>query len=184
MNVGTPKRWAAAAALSAAVVVGTASPVFAAPSQDPRAADAASATGTGLVDIAAPQGMTGQALLTAHNAGISIYELAEVKTYSVPKTGYLDRSEYRRVYDSNALGSPTPKFVVLGEFPPDVFFVSNLPGARPILVNRREVHEENRINPAIVFDTTPYNFNKSPLIQLPGGGPSVGLAFVSGTSGS
>ncbi len=88
------------------------------------------------------------------------------------------------MYDANALSSPTTKFVTVGEFPPDTFYVLNTSGVRTIVANPHEVHYKESMVPQTKFDILPYNFNKSPLVQLPGGGPSVGLAFVSGSSSS
>ncbi|AOW93310.1 hypothetical protein BFN03_13410 [Rhodococcus sp. WMMA185] len=185
MKVSRSRQLAAAVALSSAVIVGAASPVSAAPSSDPLAPITAFAASASVGDLAAPQGMSGHTLLAAHRAGIPIYEAAQIKTfYQGGKIGFKNFIEYRRVYDSNAVGSPTAKFLATGESLLDTFYVVDAPGARGIGVNPHEVRQDNVTLPMASLDTTPYNFNKSPAIQLPGGGPSVGIAFVSGSSSS
>ncbi|MEV0947904.1 hypothetical protein [Rhodococcus sp. NPDC049939] len=183
MQVRRSTQLAAAVALSAAVVVGLASPASASPSRDPLAPITAAAGSASVGELAAPQGVSGQTLLAAHNAGIPIYELAQTRTYYTGKIGYYNISEYRRVHDANILGSPTAKFVTFGDFPPDIFYTKSY-GDQSILVNLHEIYEPNLVGPTPKFDTTPDKFNMSPLIQLPGGGPSVGLAFVSESSSS
>ncbi|WP_072690248.1 hypothetical protein [Rhodococcus marinonascens] len=165
-------------ALSAATVVGTAIPASAAPSQDPLAPITAFAAGAAVGDIAAPEGMTVQALIAAHNAGFPIYEAVAEHTYrGTYKTPDFQMIEYRRVYDINALSSPTAKFETVGTEAPDTFF-DNPDSVDTMRVNPRVVTKENITGPFTTWDLTPYTFTNSPLVQLPGGGPGIGIARV------
>jgi hypothetical protein len=170
---GSVKRAVAGGVCAAAIGVGMAVGGASA-AADPLVPSAAVAS---VGDIAAPQGMTVQALTAAHRAGIPVYEAAEVQTYWYPK-GQYQMIEFRRVRDVDMLGSPTTKFVTVGAVAPDTFYVR--PGSfdGTISVNKREVRQENVALPMTVFDPTPQRFHNSPLVQLPGGGPSVAMALV------
>ncbi|MCZ4556077.1 hypothetical protein O4215_10860 [Rhodococcus maanshanensis] len=178
MRIST-KRALAGAVAAAAIAIGVAAPAGAA--ADPLAPIAAAAAGAAVGDIAAPQGMTTQTLIAARNAGFPIYEEARVLTVQGPGTGPsalpYQMIEYRRVYDFNVLGSPSTKFVAVGAAAADTFYV-NPAGDRVVRVNPHEVRQENVTGSWTVFDPTPNTFLNSPLVRLPDGGPSVGIAIV------
>ena len=161
-------------AVTVAALAGTGATAGASPAPDPAATDLSS-TGSG--SVALPP-MTVPGLAAALRAGVPVYEAAQTETYWYPKGTY-QMVEYRRVRDHAALGSPTPKFVMLGAAAPDTFFVR--PGAvgQTISVNRHEIHQENVASPMTVFDPSPQRFTGGPLVRLPDGGPSVGLALIS-----
>lgn len=178
MNAGKLKQLFAATALSAAVVAGAAAPASAAPNPNPLApitAAASSASSDG--SIGAPEGLTVEALIAARNAGFPIYEAGEVVVVSASKMGAIYATEYRRVYEIDALDTPAAKFVTVGAVAPDHFYV--IPGQGPdsIVVNMRPV--ENPLFQRLTYDVTPQKWLSSPLVELPGGGPGVGIAFVS-----
>ena len=180
MKVRFSKQWAAAAALSAAVVVGAASPVSAAPSPDALAPSTGSLAGTERVDVAAPQGSSGQALLAARGAGIPIYEAAQVLEFrsrksTGPNSGPYQMTEYRRVWDFNVLSSPTPKFVTVGAVLPDTFYQYANSGVPP-----RKMLANPRLDESgyTVWDDVPGEFRPSATVQLPGGGPTIGFAVA------
>src|SRR5689334_7254934 len=107
-----------AAAISAAAVVGGAAPAVAAPDADQLAPITAAASSLASGDSAAPQGMTTQTLIAARNAGFPIYEaIREVPVYAT-KMGTIYATEYRRVYEIDALNSATSKFVGVGAVAP------------------------------------------------------------------
>ncbi|MDH6679231.1 hypothetical protein M2284_003447 [Rhodococcus sp. LBL1] len=157
---------------AAAIAIGAAAPAGAA--TDPLAAVAA---GAAVGDIAAPQGMTTQALIAAYNAGLPIYEAIETREYTGPKRSF-SLTEYQRVHDIDSLNSPTAKFVTFGAAAPDHFWV--LPGTLggTININLRWYRQENVGFPMVEFEPTPQKFTNSPLVQLPDGSPSVGVALV------
>ncbi|MDH6282568.1 hypothetical protein [Prescottella agglutinans] len=160
---------------AAAIAIGAAAPAGAA--TDPLAAVAAVAAGAAVGDIAAPQGMTTQALIAAYNAGLPIYEAIETREYTGPKRSF-SLTEYQRVHDIDSLNSPTAKFVTFGAAAPDHFWV--LPGTLggTININLRWYRQENVGFPMVEFEPTPQKFTNSPLVQLPDGSPSVGVALV------
>ncbi|WP_127916441.1 hypothetical protein [Prescottella agglutinans] len=168
----------------AAVAIGGAVAAPAGATEDPPAATTAVAAGAGLGDVAAPQGITTQTLIAAWNARLPVYEAIVTREYSFPKsTSTL--TEYRRVYDIDVLSSPTAKFVGLGAVAPDTFWV--LHGrtiANSIVVNLHETWQENVGFPIMRWDATTLKFTDSPLVQLPGGGPSAGIALVTDGGGS
>ncbi|MFC7446923.1 hypothetical protein [Rhodococcus daqingensis] len=137
----------------------------------------AAAAGVTVGDIAAPQGMTVQALIAARNAGFPVYEALQVETYGYSK-GEFQMVEYRRVYDINVLSSPTTKIVTVGAVAPDTFYVQPESADGRISVNKHEAHHANVSTPMTEFDRTTQRFQHSPLVRLPDGGPSVGIALV------
>ncbi len=161
----------------AAVAIGVGVTAPAAATADPLTPVTAFAAGAAVGDIAAPQGMTTQTLIAARNAGFPIYEAVVTREYTGPKRMY-SLTEYRRVYDINVLSSPTTKFVGVGAVAPDTFWV--MPGslASPIIVNLHETWQENVAFPLMAWDITPLKFTNSPLVRLPDGGPSVGIALI------
>ncbi|AQA20977.1 hypothetical protein ACGFIU_05195 [Rhodococcus oryzae] len=163
------------AVAAVAIGVGVAAPAAAA--GDPLTPVTAFVAGAAVGDIAAPQGMTTQTLIAARNAGLPIYEAVVTKEYQAPKAAYV-LTEYRRVYDINVLSSPTAKFVGVGAVAPDTFWVRPGSLASPIVVNLRETWQENVGFPLMRWDPTPLKFTNSPLVRLPDGGPSVGIALV------
>ena len=82
------------------------------------------------------------------------------------------------MYDADVLGSPTTKFVGVGAVAPDTFWVEPGSLASPIVVNLRETWQENVGFPLMRWDPTPLKFTNSPLVHLPDGGPSVGIALI------
>jgi hypothetical protein len=171
----TSKHVLMGAVAAVAIGVGVAAPAAAA--ADPLAPVTAFAAGAAVGDIAAPQGLTTQTLIAARNAGLPIYEAVETRVYQAPK-GEFSLTEYRRVYDINVLSSPTTKFVGVGAVAPDTFWVR--PGflGGVIVVNLRETWQDNVLFPLMQMDPTPLKFTNSPLVQLPDGGPSVGIALI------
>ncbi|MFZ2175066.1 MAG: hypothetical protein WAW17_13755 [Rhodococcus sp. (in: high G+C Gram-positive bacteria)] len=82
------------------------------------------------------------------------------------------------MHDINVLNSLTPKFVGVGAVAPDTFWVQPGTSASSIVVNLRETWQDNVAFPLMTWDSTPLKFTNSPLVQLPDGGPGVGLALV------
>lgn len=127
--------------------------------------------------LEAPYGMTREALTAARDAGFPIYEAAEKVLYQAPKRAFW-MIEYRRVASDYDLSSPTTKFVVVGAAGPDTFWVSpdSVPGV--ININRTWHHQDNVSFPMVGFERTDQRFTNSPLVQLPGGGPGIGIALI------
>ncbi|SDD74901.1 hypothetical protein [Rhodococcus tukisamuensis] len=175
------KRAIAGGVAAVAIGIGVAAPAGA--TTDPPAPVTTFAAGAGVGDIAAPQGMTSQALIAAWNAGVPIYEEVGTKDYPGTKSSN-PRTEYRRVFDINALSSPTTKFVGAGPVAPDTFWVD--PGVLTswIRVNMRESWHANVGSPIWESDLTELKFTRSPLVKLPDGGPGVGIALVTYATGS
>lgn len=166
----------AAAAISAAAVVGGAVPAAATPNADLLAPITSAAASLASGDSAAPQGMTTQTLVAARNAGFPIYEaIQEVAVYA-SKMGTTYATEYRRVYEIDALNSPTTKFVGVGATAPDRFAVVHQ-DAEPIVVNVRPPATPQPYQ-RLTYDATPQTWWNSPLVRLANGGPSVGIALV------
>ncbi|WP_197059808.1 hypothetical protein [Prescottella defluvii] len=163
----------------AAIAIGGAAAAPAGAAADPLAPITAS-----LGSVAAPQGITTQTLIAARNAGFPIYEAIGTTEYPAPKRSFT-LTEYRRVYDLNALSSPTAKFVGTGAVAPDTFWV--LHGrtlANSIIVNLHETWQDNVSFPLMAWDDTTLKFTGSPLVQLPDGGPAAGIAVVTAGTGS
>ncbi|AQA26220.1 hypothetical protein BTZ20_0766 [Rhodococcus sp. MTM3W5.2] len=173
MNARKVTQLLAATALSAAVVAGAAAPASAAPNSNPLAPITAAASSGSL---GAPEGLTVDALIAARNAGFPIYEAGQTVVVSASKMGATNATEYRRVYAIDALGSPTTKFVTVGAVAPERFYTISGYGGDSIVVNMRPV--ENPLFQRLTYDVTPQKWLNSPLIQLPGGGPSAGIALV------
>ncbi|MCL2536518.1 MAG: hypothetical protein FWE39_20340 [Nocardiaceae bacterium] len=163
----------AVAAASAAVIVGAAAPASAAPGPDPSSFAGSASAGS----LGAPGGLTADALIAARNAGAPIYEAGRVVMISATKMGTIYATEYRRVYDDDALRSTTTKFVTAGAAAPDTFYV--VPGydnRNSIVVNVRPSGDP--IWGGLAYDTTPLSWWNSPLVPSPTGGPTVGVAIV------
>lgn len=177
MNTRRPKQLLAAAALSTAAVMGGTVPATAAPNSDPLAPITASAGSASAGSVGAPEGLTVGALIAARNAGFPIYEAGRVVVVLATKMGAVRATEYRRVYEVDALTSPATKFVTVGAAAPDAFYV--IPGHSDrdsIVVNMRPSGDP--LWGGYAYDTTPQSWWNSPLVQLPDGGPSVGIALV------
>ncbi|RVW00873.1 hypothetical protein [Rhodococcus spongiicola] len=174
MRIGEATKRALVGAI-AAVALGSAVTAPAGAATDP---PGSSAAGGSLGSVAPPEAMTTQTLIAARNAGLPIYEAVVTNEYSAPKSMF-ELTEYRRVYDIDALSSPTVKFVGLGAVAPDTFWV--IPrGFRStsILVNLHETWQDNVSFPLMRWDETTLKFVNSPLVQLPDGGPSIGIARI------
>ncbi|SDD42563.1 hypothetical protein SAMN05444580_104240 [Rhodococcus tukisamuensis] len=177
MNTRKLSQLLAATALSTAVVTGAAAPASAAPRSNPLAPIAASVENASAGGSGAPEGLTADALIAARNAGLPIYESGRVVIVSATKMGAIYATEYRRVHDVDALDSPATKFVVVGAAAPDNFYVVHGYNNRDsIVVNMRPSGDP--VWGGLSYDTTPQSWWNSPLVQLPGGGPDVGVAFV------
>ncbi|MDH6283255.1 hypothetical protein [Prescottella agglutinans] len=168
MNALRVKRLLTVTAITTAALAGAAATATASP-----------APATGSSSVSAPDGITVQGLIAARNAGIPIYEAVRAVRFSQPSTGpnaTFDGTEYRRVYNIDDLSTPTTKFVGVGAVAPDNFYVGLRGGS--VLVNPHEYVQPNVGPGFIVFDGTPYTFTNSPLVHLPDGGPSVGVALI------
>ncbi|MDH6678465.1 hypothetical protein M2284_002668 [Rhodococcus sp. LBL1] len=169
MNALRVKRLLTVTAITTAALAGTAAIATASPEP-----------ATGSSSVVAPDGITAHGLIAARNAGIPIYEAVRTVHFSAPSTGpnsIFDGVEYRRVYNIDDLGTPTTKYLGVGAVAPDNFYVG-LRGSRSVVVNPHEYVQENVGPGFIMFDPTPYTFTNSPLVQLPDGGPSVGVALI------
>lgn len=176
MNARGLRKLLTAAAISAAALVCGAFPAAATPNADPLAPITAAASSLASGDSVAPQGMTTQTLIAARNAGFPIYEaIREVAVYAT-KMGTTYATEYRRVYEIDALNSPTTKFVGIGATAPDRFAVVHQ-GLEPIVVNVRPPATPQPYQ-ILTYDATPQTWWSSPPVRLPDGGPSVGIALV------
>ncbi len=176
MNVRGVGQLLIAAVISAAAVVGGAAPAVAAPNADQLAPITVAASSLASGDSAAPQGMTTQTLIAARNAGFPIYEAIREVPVSATKMGTVYATEYRRVYEIDAPNSPTSKFVGVGAAAPDHFHVVDQ-GAQPIVVNVRPPATPQPYE-RLTYDATPQTWWNSPLVGLPDGSPSVGIALV------
>jgi len=176
MDARRSKQLFAATALSAAAFASVAAPASAAPTADPLAPNTASASSASAGSIGAPDGLTVDALIAARNGGFPIYEAGRVVAVSATKMGTIYATEYRRVYEVDALDSPATKFVTVGGAAPDNFYVVRGPDRDSIVVNMRPSGDP--IWGGFSYDTTPQSWLNSPLVQLPGGGPGVGIALV------
>ncbi|MDH6279812.1 hypothetical protein [Prescottella agglutinans] len=176
MKARRSKHLLTAAAIAAAVVLGGAIPAAATPNADPLAPITAAASSLASGDSVAPQGITTQTLIAARNAGFPIYEAVQDVVVNATKMGTIFATEYRRVYEIDALNSPTTKFVGVGAIAPDRFAVVHQ-GLEPIVVN---VRPPATVQPfqILTYDATPQTWWNSPLVRLPDGGPSVGIALV------
>ncbi|AOW93895.1 hypothetical protein BFN03_17860 [Rhodococcus sp. WMMA185] len=125
-----------------------------------------------------PPRMTYQTLIAARDAGLPIYEAAFKMRYPAPKSSFW-MIEYRRVSSDYDLSSATTKFVALGEAGPDTFWVN--PDRTPGVININRTWQEPY--PMASFEPTDQRFTNSPVLQLPGGGPGIGIAYIT-TSGS
>ncbi|MDH6679358.1 hypothetical protein M2284_003580 [Rhodococcus sp. LBL1] len=176
MNARRSKHLLSAAAIAAAAVLGGAAPAAATPNADPLVPITTAASSLASGDSVAPQGITTETLIGARNAGFPIYEaIREVPVYAT-KMGTTYATEYRRVYEIDALNSPTTKFIGVGAIAPDRFAVVHQ-GLEPIVVN---VRPPATVQPfqILTYDATPQTWWNSPLVRLPDGGPSVGIALV------
>ncbi|MFE3289167.1 hypothetical protein [Rhodococcus sp. NPDC059234] len=154
-----------------AIGVGVVAPVGA--TTDPLSPVTAAAS-----SLEVPYGMSIQTLIAARNAGFPIYEAAEKVLYQAPKRAFW-MIEYRRVSSDYDLSSPTTKFVTMGTVGPDTFWVSpDSAGPAVINVNRTWYHQDNVGFPMVGFEQTDQRFANSPVVLLPGGGPSVGIALI------
>lgn len=168
------KRLLSAAALSVAVTAGAAVPASAVPSANPLApitTAVSSASGSG---SAASATLPVDTLVAARAAGLPIYEAGEVVVTYASKMGAYYATEYRRVYDVDALNSPAAKFITFGASAPDHFHVTD---GGEVVVNMRPI-EPPQIFSRLTYDMTPQTWLNSPPIQLQEGGPGVGIAFV------
>lgn len=173
---GSTARALAGGVAVVAIGVGVLTPTSAA--ADPLAPVVAADSSLGST-LETPYRMTYETLIAARNAGIPIYEAAEKVLYTAPK-GSFWMIEYRRVSTDYELSSPTTKFVTVGAAgPADTFWVSPdsvLPS--PIAINRTWHHQDNVAFPMVSFQPTDRRFVNSPPVQLPGGGPSIGVALI------
>ncbi|GAB2640977.1 hypothetical protein ABI214_00300 [Prescottella soli] len=165
-----------ATAITAAAVMGGAVPAAATPNADPLAPITTAASSLASGDSVAPQGITTQTLIAARNAGFPIYEAIQDVVVNATKMGTTYATEYRRVYEIDALNSPTTKFVGVGATAPDRFAVVHQ-GLEPIVVNVRPPATPQPYQ-RLTYDATPQTWWNSPLVQIPDGGPSVGIALV------
>ncbi|NMM92763.1 hypothetical protein B2J88_52575, partial [Rhodococcus sp. SRB_17] len=69
---------------------------------------------------------------------------------------------------------------------PDTFWVPEGGSSiqRQIWVNLRETWQDDVTFPLMTYDVTPLMFVRGPLVQLPGGGPSVGVVLVTDGTGA
>ncbi|WP_139277632.1 hypothetical protein [Rhodococcus marinonascens] len=174
----SPKRLAVVAVTGAALV-GLSAPAAAAPISDPLAPITEFASRSTVGNIAAPVGLTVQALDAAHNAGFPIMEAVAVQDVpSAPSTGPSAGArnfvEYGRVYDRNRIHVPTRKFVTVGALPLDVFYQRiNVPTLDPTIYINPHVGDAGMT----VLDPTPVLFRNTPVVTIPDG-PPVGAALV------
>lgn len=176
MNARGSKHLLTAAAIGAAAILGGAVPAAATPNANPLAPITAAASSLASGDIAAPQGITTQTLIAARNAGFPIYEAVREVAVSATKMGTTYATEYRRVYEIDALNSPTTMFIGVGATAPDHFHVVHQ-GQDPIVVNMRPPATQQPYQ-ILTYDATPQKWWSSPLVRLPDGGPGVGIALV------
>ncbi|RVW01474.1 hypothetical protein EF834_13595 [Rhodococcus spongiicola] len=119
------------------------------------------------------------ALTAARNAGLPIYEVGRTVVTHASKMGAVYATEYRRVNEVDDLSSPTTKFITVGAIVPDNFHVvrgSAYNRVRTaVVVNLRPV---DGIFDSFTYDMTPQTWMNSPLVEVPGGGPSIGIALV------
>ncbi|RVW01071.1 hypothetical protein EGT50_12400 [Rhodococcus xishaensis] len=116
-------------------------------------------------------------LIAARDAGLPIYEVGRTVVTHASKMGAVYATEYRRVDEVDALSSPTTKFVAVGAAAPENFHVVRGSGYNrsAIAVNMRPV---NGIFDSFTYDVTPQTWVNSPLVELQGGGPGIGIALV------
>ncbi|WP_430332927.1 hypothetical protein [Rhodococcus sp. ACT016] len=124
----------------------------------------------------APQGITTQTLIAARNAGFPIYEAIQDVIVNATKMGTIYATEYRRVYEIDALNSPTTKFVGVGATAPDRFAVVHQ-DKEPIVVNVRPPATPDPFQ-RLTYDATQQTWWNSPLVRVPDGGPGIGIALV------
>ncbi|WFR70993.1 hypothetical protein P9209_16455 [Prescottella defluvii] len=176
MNARRSKHLLTAAAITAAAVLGGTTPAAATPNADPLAPITAAASSLASGDSVAPQGISTQTLIAARNAGFPIYEAIRDVVVNATKMGTIFATEYRRVYEIDALNSPTTKFVGIGATAPDRFAVVHQ-DEEPIVVNVRPPATPQPYQ-RLIYDATPQTWWNSPLVRLPDGGPGVGIALV------
>ncbi|WP_072687396.1 hypothetical protein [Rhodococcus marinonascens] len=179
MNTRRLKQLLAATAFSAVVAAGAAVPASAAPSANPLAPITAAVASVSDGGSTASTTLPVDALIAARNAGFPIYEAGQIVVVSATKMGAIYATEYRRVYEVDALTSPTTKFVTVGATAPDNFYVVDRHNQSDIVVNMRRL-ETPWPQPfaRLTYHTTPQTWLNSPLVQLQDDGPSIGIALV------
>ncbi|AOW92042.1 hypothetical protein BFN03_03220 [Rhodococcus sp. WMMA185] len=176
MNTHRLQQVLAVTAFSGVVAAGAAVPASAAPSANPLAPITAAVASVSDGGSTASAKLPVDALVAARNAGLPIYEAGEVEVVYASKMGAYYGTEYRRVYEVDALTSPTTKFVAVGAVAPDHFYVVSGDKRSDIVVNMRPA--ANQIFQRMTYDTTPQKWLNSPLVQLQDGGPSIGIALI------
>lgn len=167
------------AALTAAAVAGAAAPAAATPGLGPGPVTSvvASVEGGSSGWVGSSEHLGVDALVAARNAGVPVYEVGQTVIVSATKMGTIYATEYRRVYEVDALDSPTTKFVAVGAAAPDSFYV--VPGydnRNSIVVNMRP--SGNPVFGAFLYDRTPQSWWNSATVQTADAGPRIGVAFV------
>ncbi|MET4609688.1 hypothetical protein ABIC28_000658 [Rhodococcus sp. PvR044] len=116
------------------------------------------------VGVAAPAAATADPLapVTAFAAGAAVGDIAAPQGLTT-QTLIAARNAGLPIYEAVA---------------PDTFWVEPGSLASPIVVNLRETWQENVGFPLMRWDPTPLKFTNSPLVHLPDGGPSVGIALI------